>query len=147
MNGRGARRKDTRCRILASGFSRWQGWEAQKSIHRNRLACRSVSLTACHSYHIDTTIENRTGAAIQLLEVDYPSASFGADRSPSGAVFHYRFQIRGSGPLKITYTGAERQTGPDHRPNARRAPARPAQDRAPAQRQGRFHPATHARPS
>jgi hypothetical protein len=63
--------------------------------------------TACHSYHIDTTIENRTGADIQLLEVDYPSASFGVDRIASGAVYHYRFQVNGSGPLKITYTAAD----------------------------------------
>ncbi len=66
----------------------------------------AFTVSACHSYHIDTTIENRTGADIQLLEVDYPSASFGADRLAAGAVFHYRFQVRGSGPLKITYTAA-----------------------------------------
>ncbi len=65
----------------------------------------AILLTACHSYHIDATIENRTGADVQLLEVDYPDASFGADHIASGAVFHYRFQIRGSGPIKITYTG------------------------------------------
>ena len=71
-------------------------------------SCAQSSLvTACHSYHIDATIENRTGADIQLLEVDYPSASFGADHIASGATYHYRFQIRGSGPLKITYTGAD----------------------------------------
>jgi hypothetical protein len=64
----------------------------------------AILFTACHSYHIDTTIENRTGADIQLLEVDYPSASFGADRIASGAVYHYRFQVNGSGPLKIEYT-------------------------------------------
>jgi len=58
----------------------------------------------CHSYHIDTTIENRTGAAIQLLEVDYPDASFGADSVASGADFHYRIQVEGSGELKIMYT-------------------------------------------
>ncbi|MGD0630055.1 MAG: hypothetical protein ABR987_11905 [Terracidiphilus sp.] len=76
--------------------------------------CRAVSVlaaialtavTACHSYHIDTTVENRTGAAVQLLEVDYPSASFGADALASGQVFHYRIQLRGSGPLKVQYTG------------------------------------------
>ena len=66
-----------------------------------------MPLQRCHSYHIDTTVENRTGAAIQLLEVDYPSASFGADHIASGAIYHYRFQIRGSGPLKITYTGPD----------------------------------------
>ena len=68
------------------------------------LSCVFLAATACHSYHIDTTIENRTGADIQLLEVDYPSASFGADRIASGAVYHYRFQVNGSGPLKIEYT-------------------------------------------
>ncbi|MGA2729672.1 MAG: hypothetical protein ABSE96_17835 [Terracidiphilus sp.] len=58
----------------------------------------------CHSYQIDATVENRTGAAIELLEVDYPSASFGADSLAPGADFHYRFQVRGSGPVKVQYT-------------------------------------------
>ena len=79
-------------------------------------AATLLALAACHSYHIDTTIENRTGAPVQLLEVDYPDASFGADALAAGAVFHYRFVVRGSGPLKITYTGADRKlvhiTGP-----------------------------------
>lgn len=64
----------------------------------------------CHSYHIDTTIENRTGAAVKLLEVDYPSASFGVDALAAGANFHYRFVILGSGPMKITYTGRNDKT-------------------------------------
>ena len=71
------------------------------------LSAIFLAATACHSYHVDATVENRTGADIQLLEVDYPSASFGVDRIASGAVYHYRFQIRGSGPLKITYTGPD----------------------------------------
>jgi hypothetical protein len=66
--------------------------------------------SACHSYHIDATIENRTGAPIQLLEVDYPSATFGADALAADASFHYRFQVRGSGPLKVSYTAANGQT-------------------------------------
>ena len=61
----------------------------------------------CHSYHIDMTVENRTGAAIQLLEVDYPSASFGADKLAAGEVFRYSIQVRGSGPLKVVYTGSD----------------------------------------
>jgi hypothetical protein len=60
-----------------------------------------LAAAGCHSYHIDTTVENRTGGAIQLLEVDYPSASFGADTLASGANFHYRIQLRGSGSLKV----------------------------------------------
>jgi hypothetical protein len=71
------------------------------------LLAASLALAACHSYHIDATVQNRTGADIQLLEVDYPNASFGADRIASGADYHYRFQVGGSGPLKITYTSAD----------------------------------------
>jgi hypothetical protein len=66
-----------------------------------------LMLSACHSYHIDTTIENRTGSPVQLLEFDYPSASFGVDSLANGATFHYRFQVRGSGPLKLSYTAAD----------------------------------------
>jgi hypothetical protein len=79
---------------------------ARRALSFAFLSCGLLAATACHSYHIDATIENRTGADIQLLEVDYPSASFGADRIASGAIYHYRFQVNGSGPLKITYTGA-----------------------------------------
>jgi hypothetical protein len=53
------------------------------------------------------TVENRTGGAIQLLEVDYPSASFGANSLAPGEVFHYRIQLRGNGPLKVQYTGSD----------------------------------------
>ena len=63
-----------------------------------------VAAAGCHSYHIETTVENRTGGAIQLLEVDYPSASFGADSLAAEGVFHYRIQLRGSGPIKVLYT-------------------------------------------
>ena len=66
-----------------------------------------IAAAGCHSYHIDATVENRTGAAIQLLEVDYPSASFGANTLAAGEVFHYRFQLRGSGPLKVQYTAGD----------------------------------------
>jgi hypothetical protein len=61
-------------------------------------------LAGCKSYHIDSTVENRTGAAIELLEVDYPSASFGADTLSANADLHYRFQVRLSGPVKVQYT-------------------------------------------
>jgi hypothetical protein len=63
-------------------------------------------LCGCHSYQIDTIVENRTGAAIELLEVDYPSASFGADKLAAGADYHYRFQVRGEGLVKVQYSEA-----------------------------------------
>ncbi len=78
---------------------------ARRALFAVFLSAIFLSAAACHSYHVDATVENHTGSDIQLLEVDYPSASFGADHIASGAIYHYRFQIRGSGPLKITYTG------------------------------------------
>lgn len=62
------------------------------------------AVCGCHSHQIDATVENRTGAPIELLEVDYPSASFGADKLAAGADFHYRFQVRGGGALKLQYS-------------------------------------------
>jgi hypothetical protein len=80
------------------------------------VAAALMAAPGCHSYHVDTTVENRTGAPIQLLEVDYPSASFGADTLAAGAVFHYRIQLQGSGPLKVQYSAGEgrqaQMTGP-----------------------------------
>jgi hypothetical protein len=75
-----------------------------------------AAAAGCHSYHVETTVENRTGATIQLLEVDYPSASFGANTLAAGAAFHYRIQLQGTGPLKVQFTlsdGKQQQiTGP-----------------------------------
>lgn len=73
-------------------------------------AAALAALTGCHSYHIDTTIENRTGGAVKQIEVDYPSASFGADTIAAGADFHYRFQVQDSGPIKVDYTEADGRT-------------------------------------
>jgi hypothetical protein len=56
---------------------------------------------------VDATVENRTGAAVKLLEVDYPSASFGKDVLAANEVFHYRIQLRGSGPFKVQYTSGD----------------------------------------
>ena len=68
-----------------------------------------VAVTACHSAHVELTVENRTGAEVRQLEVDYPNASFGVDTLASGAVYHYRIQVTGKGPVKVQYTGAANQ--------------------------------------
>ena len=75
-------------------------------------------LSGCHSYRIHVVVENRTGAAIELLEVDYPSAGFGLDKMAANADYGYGFQVRGSGPVKVQYTEAASQkirqmTGPE----------------------------------
>jgi hypothetical protein len=64
----------------------------------------SLAASACHSAHVEVTVENHTGGPIRLMEVDYPSASFGADSLAAGAVMHYRIQLQGAGPLKVQYT-------------------------------------------
>ena len=66
-------------------------------------ACLGLT-AACHSYHIEATVKNDTGGPISLLEVDYPSASFGADAVGPNSQVHHRIQTRGSGPLKVQYT-------------------------------------------
>jgi hypothetical protein len=65
-----------------------------------------MAAAGCRSAHVEVTVENRTGSTVQLLEVAYPSASFGANALASGADLHYRIQLRGSGTLKIRYVGA-----------------------------------------
>ena len=72
------------------------------------LVCLGLSV-GCHSYHIEASIENRTGGPIKLMEVDYPSASFGTDALAANSVFHYRLQTRGSGPISVQYTAANGQ--------------------------------------
>jgi hypothetical protein len=64
----------------------------------------ALATTGCHSHWVDATIENQTGATVHELEVDYPTASFGKNALEAGQSMHYRFQIRGSGPVKVEYT-------------------------------------------
>ena len=66
---------------------------------------------------IQATVHNSTGRPLQLIEVDYPTASFGTQGLAPGAEYKYRFKVLGSGNLKILYTdgsGKERtQDGPE----------------------------------
>ncbi len=63
-----------------------------------------LAISGCHSRHIDSMIDNHTGAAIHQVEIDYPSASFGIDTLTSGQIYDYRFQVQGKGPIKVQYT-------------------------------------------
>ena len=65
-----------------------------------------LAVTGCHSAYIATTISNRTSEPLSLIEVDYPSASFGTQVLAPGQDFHYRFKVLGSGDLKLIYTDA-----------------------------------------
>ncbi len=71
------------------------------------ISCVVGFLAGCHSAHVEVAVENRTGAPVRLLEVDYPSASFGSDALATGATMHYRIQVQGRGPIKVQYTAAD----------------------------------------
>lgn len=68
------------------------------------LAVLLITATGCHSPYVAATVSNRTGHPIELLEVDYPSASFGTQNLAPGADFHYRFKVLGTGNMKLLYT-------------------------------------------
>lgn len=76
----------------------------RKGIIAAVLASMLLWVAGCHSYHIEITVENRTGGVIHLLEVDYPSASFGANSLAASQILRYRIQVRGNGPVTVQYT-------------------------------------------
>jgi hypothetical protein len=78
-----------------------------KTLTKSLLATASgiffIFCIGCRSHQIMVILENHTGEEIQLVEVDYPSASFGEDAMTDGQVVHYSIQIRDSGPVKVQY--------------------------------------------
>ena len=68
----------------------------------------TLALTGCHSAYVQADIINTTASPIKLVELDYPSASFGVETLAPGAKYHYRFQMIGSGDSKIIWTDAEK---------------------------------------
>jgi hypothetical protein len=73
--------------------------------------------TGCSSAFVAATITNNSGFPVTLIEVDYPSASFGVGSLAAGSQFHYRFKVQGSGPVKMQFTDASGKahavSGPD----------------------------------
>lgn len=74
------------------------------------LGPAAILLTVgCHSAYIDATLTNQTDKPITLVELDYPSASFGTQALKPQQSFHYRFKILGTGKLKFVYTDTANQ--------------------------------------
>ncbi len=72
---------------------------------RTALAAVALAaLTGCHSHYISMDVHNASSQPITLIELDYPSASFGVDTLAAGADYHYRFKILGDGPTKLLWT-------------------------------------------
>ncbi len=80
-----------------------------KQFATGRIFCTLLALAplhGCHSPFVEATVTNHSGAVINVVEVDYPSASFGTQSMANGGVFHYRFKVLGEGPLKLQWTDA-----------------------------------------
>jgi hypothetical protein len=67
------------------------------------FALALAALAGCHSAFVLATIDNQSGSDLKLVEVDYPSASFGVETLAARDKYHYRFKIQGSGPVKIQF--------------------------------------------
>ena len=63
-----------------------------------------LSLFGCHSASVTATVANRTAKPISLIQIDYPSASFGTQLLNPGQEFKYRFKVLGSGEVKLSFT-------------------------------------------
>jgi hypothetical protein len=62
-----------------------------------------VLLTGCRSPYVETTVRNSGSTELHNIEIDYPSASFGISNLAPGEAFHYRFQLRDTGRMKVQF--------------------------------------------
>ena len=74
------------------------------------LLLGSFCLTGCKSAFIHAVTLNETGVPITVLEVDYPSASYGANALPVGGKYICGFKIQGSGGTTVTWIDPNHQT-------------------------------------
>jgi len=68
------------------------------------LLVAALGLSGCRSRYVEATVHNGSGAEVTVVEVDYPSASFGKETLADGADYHYRFKVQGDGALKVLWT-------------------------------------------
>jgi hypothetical protein len=85
-----------------------------KKANRRGLALWAILLlplltaASCRSYIVHVTVVNHTGGVVNLIEVDYPNASFGVDSLSAGAVYHYHLQLQDTGPITVQYTDSQK---------------------------------------
>ncbi len=68
-----------------------------------------VGISGCHSAYVEADVKNATASPIKLVEVDYPSASFGKETLGAGETYHYRFKILGNGDTKVIWTDSSQK--------------------------------------
>lgn len=67
-------------------------------------AASCLMASGCHSALITATLSNRSRVPITLVELDYPSASFGVQQLAPGQDYQYRFKVIGDGPAKVIWS-------------------------------------------
>ena len=67
----------------------------------------AVGMVGCHSAFVDAVVRNGTAETVTLVELDYPSASFGTQTLGPGAEYKYRFKVLGTGQVKLLWTDAK----------------------------------------
>jgi hypothetical protein len=70
------------------------------------LLSPSLLTAGCRSAAVMAEVRNQSGERVRLLEVEYPSASFGRDVLEPGESLRHRLQIQGSGRILVSYTDA-----------------------------------------
>ena len=101
------------------------------------------ALTGCHSHYIQTTITNNSGADVEVVQVDYPSASFGIQKLAAGGSFHYRYKLLGSGNIKIGFTDVHKGEHHIAGPWLNEGSQGTVDINIPAQDQAEFHVSVH----
>lgn len=80
-----------------------------KGILTTTAALLLIACSGCASKYVQAAVRNQTGGVVTLVEVDYPSASFGKEALVNGAEYDYRFKILGSGSSKVLWTDSEQK--------------------------------------
>ena len=82
-----------------------------RSLPSFAFALTLLLATGCRtSAFVETSIRNNGETPLKLIEVDYPSASFGTQSLAPHSAFHYRFKVQGSGPITLSYLGPDNKT-------------------------------------
>jgi hypothetical protein len=75
-----------------------------------------LALVGCHSASISATISNHRSTPVTLVEVDYPSASFGVQKLGPGEDFRYRFKVIGTGATTLLWSEPAKRDQKTHGP-------------------------------
>ena len=68
-----------------------------------------LSAAGCHSAFISATVSNHRTTPVTLVEVDYPSATFGIQNLAPGENYQYKFKVLGKGPVNLVWTDASKR--------------------------------------